>query len=72
MLHGRWRSRHRVCNIKRQGEDRIKKNKRRAIKNTRVAAVSNHFINELLVNFIIFYNYFNIRKKEEEFKQWII
>lgn len=45
MLHGRWRSRHRVSNIKKQGEDRIEKDRRRANKNSRVADVSNHFIN---------------------------
>ena len=45
MLHGRWRSRYRVSNIKKQGEDRIKKDRRRANKNSRVADVSNHFIN---------------------------
>ena len=71
MLHGRWRSRHRVINVKKQGEDRAKEERRRANKNTRAAAVSNHFINmkSILVNFIMFYNCFNIRKKEEEFKR---
>jgi hypothetical protein len=45
MLHGRWRSRHRIHNIKMQGEERTKRDKRRAKKNTRMQDVSNHFIN---------------------------
>jgi len=39
MLYGRWRSRHRIYNIELQGEVQIKKNKRRASKNTRMAEV---------------------------------
>lgn len=35
MLHGRWRSRHRVKNIEMQGDEQVKKNKRRVAKNTR-------------------------------------
>jgi hypothetical protein len=34
MLYGRWRSRHRVNNIEIQGDDQVKKNKRRVAKNT--------------------------------------
>lgn len=40
MLYGRWRSRHRVNNIKNQGEERIKLDKRRARKNSRMQDVS--------------------------------
>jgi hypothetical protein len=40
MLYGRWRSRHRVNNISIQGEEQVKKNKRRASKNTRMQDVS--------------------------------
>ena len=40
MLHGRWRSRHRTSNIKKQGEDRIKQDKRRAKKNSRMQDIS--------------------------------
>ncbi|GET03763.1 hypothetical protein GLOIN_2v1485488 [Rhizophagus clarus] len=36
ILYGRWRSRHRVNNIKNQGEERIKQDKRRAKKNSRM------------------------------------
>ncbi|GBC49169.2 hypothetical protein GLOIN_2v1886452 [Rhizophagus irregularis DAOM 181602=DAOM 197198] len=36
MLYGRWRSRHRVSNIRKQGEAQIKRNKRRAMKNSRM------------------------------------
>jgi hypothetical protein len=39
MLYSRWRSRHRVYNIKIQGEDQIKKNKRRTAKNSRIQDV---------------------------------
>ena len=45
MLYGRWRSRHRVNNIEIQGDDQVKKNKRRVAKNTRMQAVSKHSIN---------------------------
>lgn len=44
MLKVRWRSRHRTSNIKKQGEDRIKQDKRRAKKNSRMQDVSNHSI----------------------------
>ncbi|GET61559.1 hypothetical protein GLOIN_2v1488788 [Rhizophagus irregularis DAOM 181602=DAOM 197198] len=36
MLYGRWRFRHRVSNIRKQGEAQIKRNKRRAMKNSRM------------------------------------
>ncbi|GES77406.1 hypothetical protein GLOIN_2v1485488 [Rhizophagus clarus] len=36
ILYGRWRSRYRVNNIKNQGEERIKQDKRRAKKNSRM------------------------------------
>lgn len=45
MLHGRWRSRHRVNNIKKQGDDKVKVDRRRLKKNSRTMDVSNHFIN---------------------------
>lgn len=45
MLYGRWRSRHRVNNIKNQGEERIKQDRRRARKNSRMQDVSNYSIN---------------------------
>ena len=45
MLHGRWCSRHHLSNIKKQGDNRVKKDRRRASKNSRVADVSNNFIN---------------------------
>jgi len=45
MLHGRWRSRHRVSNIEMQGEDKVKRNKRRAKKNSRMQDVSKYSIN---------------------------
>lgn len=41
MLYGRWRSRHRVHNIKIQGDEKVKENKRRMKKNSRVGEVSN-------------------------------
>jgi hypothetical protein len=44
MLYGRWRSRHRVNNLKNQGEERVKLNKRRAKKNLRMQAVSKYSI----------------------------
>lgn len=40
MLYRRWRSRHRVYNIEIQGEEKIKQNKRRAAKNTRMQEVN--------------------------------
>lgn len=40
MLYGRWRSRHRVSNIRMQGEDKVKHEKRRARKNSRMQDVS--------------------------------
>jgi hypothetical protein len=45
MLYRRWRSRHRVNNIKKQGDDKLKAHKRRIKKNSRMRDVSNHFIN---------------------------
>ena len=44
MLYGRWRSRHRVNNLKNQGEERVKLNKRRAKKNSRMQAISKYSI----------------------------
>jgi hypothetical protein len=41
MLHGRWRSHHRVHNIRLQGEEKAKQNKRRTKKNTRMQDVIN-------------------------------
>src|SRR5581483_4107932 len=41
MLHGRWRSRHRVQNIRLQGEENAKQNNRRIKKNTRMQDVIN-------------------------------
>ncbi|CAB4489488.1 unnamed protein product [Rhizophagus irregularis] len=35
MLHGRWRSRHRVSNIKKQKDDKVKMDRRRLKKNSR-------------------------------------
>ena len=40
MLYKRWRSRHRVKNIENQGEEKVKLNKRRALKNTRMQDVN--------------------------------
>jgi len=45
MLYGRWRSRHRKYNIKKQGAERIKQNKRRANKNSNMQRVSKYSIN---------------------------
>lgn len=45
MLYKRWRSRHRVNNIKLQGEEQVKKNKRRVKKNSRMQDVSKYSIN---------------------------
>jgi hypothetical protein len=45
MLYGRWRSRHRVNNIKNQGEERMKQDKRRAKKNSKMQDVSKYSIN---------------------------
>jgi hypothetical protein len=45
MLYGRWRSRHRVNNIINQGEEKVKQNKRRAQKNSRMQRVSKYSIN---------------------------
>jgi hypothetical protein len=44
MLYGRWRSRHRVKNIETQGQEQVKKNKRRVAKNTRTQDVSKNYI----------------------------
>ena len=41
MLYGCWRSCHRINNIETQGEERVKQNKRRVAKNTRLAEVIN-------------------------------
>ena len=40
MLYGRWRSRHRAHNIEMQGEEEVKRNKRRVSKNTRMKDVN--------------------------------
>ena len=45
MLHMRWRSRHRIKNIELQGEEQVKRNKRRVKKNTRMQDVSKYSIN---------------------------
>ena len=45
MLYGRWRSRHRTSNIKNQGDERVKQNKRRSSKNSRMQEVSKYLIN---------------------------
>lgn len=45
ILYRRWRSQHRVNNIKNQGEERIKQDKRRAKKNSRMQDVSKYSIN---------------------------
>ncbi|GET66737.1 hypothetical protein GLOIN_2v1485488 [Rhizophagus irregularis DAOM 181602=DAOM 197198] len=45
MLHGRWCSRHRVSNIKKQRDDKVKMDRRRLKKNSRTMDISNHFIN---------------------------
>ena len=62
MLYGRWRSRHRVSNIRKQGEAQIKRNKRRAMKNSRMQDV-NYLINRnykfsffFKINYIVLYN----------------
>jgi hypothetical protein len=44
MLYRRWRSRHRVKNIETQGQEQVKKNKRRVAKNTRTQDVSKNYI----------------------------
>ena len=43
MLYGRWRSRYRVSNIEKQGEDKVKQNKRRTNKNSRLQDVSKKY-----------------------------
>jgi hypothetical protein len=48
MLRGRWHSRHRVHKIKMQGDDKVKQNKRRTKKNSRMQDVSKHSINTKL------------------------
>ena len=40
MLYGRWRSRHRVNNIRKQGDERIKQDKRRSGKNSRMQDIN--------------------------------
>jgi len=40
MLYGRWRSRHQEYNIRIQGEEKIKSNKRRTAKNSKMQDVS--------------------------------
>lgn len=45
MLYGRWRSRHRTNNIKNKGDEKVKQNKRRAKKNSRMQEVSKYSIN---------------------------
>lgn len=57
MLYGRWRSRHRVKNIESQGEEKVKNNKRRVAKNTRMQDVNIYLINMKLKLFKYF-NYF--------------
>ena len=44
MLYRRWRSRHRVSNIAIQGADKVKLEKRRVKKNSRMQAVSKYSI----------------------------
>jgi hypothetical protein len=44
MLYGRWRSSHRVNNIKNQGKEQVKRNNRRIGKNTKIQDV-NYLIN---------------------------
>ena len=63
MLYGQWRSRHRVSNIKNQGEERVKKDKRRAKKNSRMQDVSKYLFN-VKWKFL----YFTITLLEEEKK----
>jgi hypothetical protein len=43
MLYGCWCSCHRVSNIEKQGEDKMKQNKRRANKNSRLQDVSKKY-----------------------------
>ena len=43
MLYDRWRSRHRVSNIEKQGEDKVKQNKRRTNKNLRLQDISKKY-----------------------------
>lgn len=50
MLYMRWRSRHRVNNIKLQGEEQVKRNKRRVKKNTRMRDVSKYSNIQLICN----------------------
>jgi hypothetical protein len=50
MLYARWRSRHRINNIKLQGEEQVKRNKRRAKKNTRMRDVSKYLNIQLICN----------------------
>lgn len=45
MMYMRWRSRHRISNIELQGEEKVKRNKRRVKKNTRMQDVSKYSIN---------------------------
>ena len=45
MLYGRWRSQYRVNNIINQGEEKVKHNKRRVQKNSRMQRVSKYSIN---------------------------
>jgi hypothetical protein len=45
MLYGRWRSRHRVYNIKLQGKEQMRKHRRRVNKNSKMQAVSKYSIN---------------------------
>src|SRR6266542_5226852 len=44
MLYGRWHSCHRVNNIELQGEDKVKNEKRRVKKNTRLQDISKYLI----------------------------
>ena len=71
MLYGRWRSRHRVNNIINQGEEKVKQNKRRAQKNSRMQRVSKYSINMKwkLVNFIDFtITLLEEKKKNQSYK----
>lgn len=50
MLYMRWRSRHRINNIELQGEEQVKRNKRRVKKNSRMQDVSKYSNIQLVCN----------------------
>ena len=65
MLYKRWRSRHRVHNIRMKGEDKMKQEKRRVRKNTRMQDVSKCLIINGNVLIILYFTISSLEKNQE-------